>query len=338
MAMSPVFAQFGVAGDPTTWPASTNLLSWHSWYFDRTYDSQLNATGSGPPPAVTFSGSIPLNFGLRVEITTAGGYGVGEFRWSGRNGDGTDWVTLVTIQATVNLGNGVTLNFTNSTYATDNVYVLKVSQWIDQTGNGFHFVTTDANASKYPIPLVTSVGTALQFDGVNDILQCAGTLANDLAGGTNNTWTMFAVARIDDLTPTSGLGVLLFLGSTLGSRWHYVGFRDAPADYLSGRNDDSGTPANLAGGTPDTALHVFEYTFDGNGTYLIDGTIVAGPASQSLGTLTPNVATIGSTYVGGAEGNPSGVTLYELLTYNAALTAPERNEVRQLLKANYGIA
>lgn len=337
MAMTPALPNLGLTGDVTTWPASSNLVSWHNWYSDRTYDSQLNASGTGPPPNVTFSGTIPLNFGLRVEITTGGARGTAVFRWSGNNG--TSWTSGVTTAATVDLGNGVTLNFSVGTYATDNVYLLKVSQWIDQTGNGFHFVTTDANADKYPIPLVTSTGTALKFDGVNDILQCAGTLANDLAGGTNNTWTAFIVATIADITPTSGLGMVLFLGSTLGGRWHYVGFRDSTPDYLCGRRDDAGTDANIAGGTPDTSIHIFEYTFDGtNGTYLIDGTIVAGPSTQSLAALTPNVASIGSSYIGGAEGNPTEISLFEMLTYNAALTAAERSEIRQLLKPGYGIA
>lgn len=337
MAMCPAFPHFTTKDNPLDWPGAAQLLSWHHWRFDRNYLAQLYGTGT-TPPAVTFTGTVPVGCGLQLDVPTGGVRGVAQFRWSARNGDGTDWSAPITTGASVALGNGVTLQFANTgPYSTDNEYRLKVSQWRDQTGHAHHWDSA-GSTQRAPVPLVTAQGTAISFDGVDDGMYCTSSLPTDLVGGSDNSFAIFSVARIENTSPSGGLGCIVFFGDGATNRrlhWHFL---SAGPQFRCSKQDDAGTNVNVTGGTPDTNIHVLELVHTGNTTtMLVDGTIVFGPTAQDVTALTVNTGTIGFSFLSGAEGNKANISHYEMLTYSSELDATTRGDIRSRLKAPYGI-
>jgi len=338
MAMTPAFADLGSDGDtPLDWPGADSLVSWYHWRYDRQYNAALYGTGAVTPPAVTFTGSVPQNCGLQLDMPVGGARGTAQFRWSARNGDGTDWSAPILTAASVNLGNGITLQFANTAvYVTDNEYRLTITSFRDQTGNAHHWVTPDSAVSKYPVPRVSANGTGVSFDGVDDALRCQTSLATDLVGGTDNDFYACAVFKIEDTTPIGASGGILFFGDGATNRALSWTFTDANTFRLA-KLDDVGTLKAITGGTPDTSLHVYELFSDGTtGTLLVDGASVA-TGDIDVGALTVTTVYLGATFTGGAEGNKANISWYELATYSSDLDATTRADIRARMRAPYGI-
>lgn len=349
-AFSPSFPSLSAGADtPLEWPGAGNLVSWHNWYFDRSYNTLLNETGTVPPD-ITTTGTIPVGLGLEVRIPTGqgGARGTAQFQWSPDNG--VTWSSSIVTAATYALsgaGSGVTLNFDNATYTDDNYYRLKQNEWRDLTPNNYDFIE-DA-PSNNPAPQVTPLGTAVQFSlygaepelDRGGILRNSTGLADELAGGADNDWTFFSVCKLNDTALTGIVGMILFLGSTSSTAGQWVAFNTTP-NWICGKYDDTHAGNTVAGGTPNTSVHVLEMVHSTSGTpnttILVDGTIVAGPTTQNYGVLTLDVASIGSSFISGAIGGTSEISYYEMLTYNAGLDAVTRADIRQRLKNPYGIA
>jgi hypothetical protein len=289
---------------------------------------------------VTFTGAVPIACGLQLDFPTVGGArGTAKFRFSQDNG--STWSAEIFTAASVDLtsfGVPLTLAFAAGTYTIGNVYKLKINQWLDQTGNGHHWVSTDGARAKYPVPKVTPEGTALGFDGVDDILHTTTSLANDLVGGTDNAFCVFGLCKIDSVSPSSGTGVILFLGNNgSNARLNWTFLSAGPAHRVI-KQDDAAASDTDTGGTPDTTLHVFELVHTGtNVTVLIDGVAVIGPTANDVGALTANLASIGKSMIGAAEGNPTAISWYELLTYSSDLDSTIRSDIRARLMAKYGL-
>lgn len=343
-AFTPAFASFGAGNDtPLDWVGASNLVSWHDWSLERSYNTNLYGTGTSPP-TISTTGAIPLGLGLEVKIPTGLGGARGTAKFDVSYNNGTSWddnggvhYTTAATYPLIGTGTGVTLNFANSTYSDTNLWRLKQNAWNDQK-NSYDWL--EDSTPNNPVPKITALGTALQFATANGILLDNSGLAGVLAGGVDNDWTMFSVCKIDNLTPTSGLGMILCLCNTSGNQVQYIGFNTTP-DWIAGKRDTGGTTAPTCnGGTPDTSVHVVEMVHSGTSTtILVDGTIVAGPTTQDLTTMTPlSTACIAGSFIGTANGNNAAISYYSMLTYNAALGTTERGEIRQRLKSPYGIA
>lgn len=338
MAFSPAFADLGTGSTPLDWPGSANLLAWYHWRYDRQFSSTLFGTGATTPPAVTFTGTVPIGCGLRLDMPTGGVRGTAQFRWSARNGDGTDWSSPITTASSVNLGNGITLQFSNSgTYATDNDYNLIVTSWRDQTGNAHHFNTVDGAPIECPYSLVTPYGTGLSFDGTNDMLQCNTGLANSMVGGSDNNFAAFQVVKIDNTSPSSGAAGLLFFGNTANNRLVEALFLSTPA-YRVTKTDDAASTVSVTGGTPNTSIHILRFVHTGTTTQIfVDGTSVVGPTAQDVGSLTGiNNATIGGTFLSSAKGNRGAMTFFEMALYSSHMDAVTCADIESRMRAPYG--
>lgn len=326
-----------------SWPGSDSLEAWYHWRYERQYASTLYPTGT-TPPAVTQSGTIPTGLGLVVQCNTTGGArGTATFRYSTDNGntwEGGGSGTQFPTAATFNLNapyTGVQLQFAVGTYATDNVWVLKISQWRDQTGNGHHFSDLSGTPSRLPVPLITAYGTGLQFDGVDDIMQCGDTLADVIVGGADNDFTAFVVVKIDSVSPSSGAGCVLFFGNSANNRSMHCYITNTPA-YFMRKWDDVPAAVNVSGGTPNTSIHVIAYRQTGTQAQIfVDGTSIVGPSSQDLAGMTGlNNAAIGGSYLSGARGNHCAETYYELALHRVALSAATISDLSGRYRAGYG--
>lgn len=155
----------------------TCLRGWQSDFGITTGGTPL-ASGIGPPPALTLTGSVTGVQALRVEIQTTGADGVATYRYGALN-TGTTSVTWIEQNKVVPGGGGayaaigelagLTFNWPAGAYTNDNVYQGTCSAWVDQK-NGFS--AAQATASKQPLILWDTVTGRffLRFDGVDDFL------------------------------------------------------------------------------------------------------------------------------------------------------------------------
>jgi hypothetical protein len=322
---------------PTNWPSGSTLAAWYHWRYERTYSSQLSAAGA-TPPTVTHSGVVPINCGLKLDIPTGGARGTATFRYSLRNGDGTDWSAEIPTAATyVVPGTSIQLQFSNvGTYATNNVYEIAVSSWRDLLGGGHHLALVDS-VHECPSPTVTPYGTGIGFDGIGDVLQCSTSLAATLVGGTDNNFTAMMVVRVNSVSPSSGLGTLLHCGNSSNNRLVHLGFTNTPTWRVT-KTDDAPSSVNVSGGTPTVGIHIVTFVHTGTTTQIfVEGTSVVGPTAQDLGALTGiNNVTIGKSFLSGAKGNPGAFTAFEYALWTTDLSAADRAENEGLMRAPYG--
>lgn len=337
VAMTGGLSHLSTEDSPMTWPGHEYLLSWHHWRFERDFNANLYRTGTGVIPQITQSGTVPFGIGFRAKVDTTGARGVATLLWSTDNGASYPFGP-VTTAASVDLGNGMLLACAVGTYGADHEWALTIASWLDQTGNGHHWVTIDASDSKYPVPRPTAYGTGVSFDGNAHVLQCTSSFANDLVGGADKPLYMIGVFSVDNTSPTSGQGNIIYVGDAATNRTLLWSFLTAGTTYRVRKQDDAGSAVNVSGGTVDTSIHVAELVHTGtNVTVNVGGTAVLGPSAQDVGTLTPDVATLGKTYFAGAEGNPGAVTWYELACYTSDLDATTRADIRARMRAPYGI-
>lgn len=135
------------------------------------------ASGTGPPPALTLTGSVVWNApALRVEIQTTGADGVATYRY-GANNDGatSSWIEQNKVvpagggtYAAIGVLAGLTFNWPAGAYTNDNVYQGTCSAWVCMKTAA---VASQAVASKQPRILIDAGGRLfLRFDGVDDFL------------------------------------------------------------------------------------------------------------------------------------------------------------------------
>lgn len=189
-----------------------------------------------------------------------------------------------------------------------------ISQWDDQSGNGFNAV--QATAAKQPTYRASVVNghPTIRFDGTDDLMTT--TFSSTLAQPN----TVFFVAKInvsgdkafmDGLSDTTRAMVREFSGA-----WHYY----------------AGGAATVSGGTPDTAWHIFGMTWDGASSSLdVDGVTVASGDSgtQGLGGLT-----IGALYAGSI---PFNGDFAEIAVYSDSKTSEEKTNWYNYASSRYNI-
>lgn len=331
----------GGRGDPRTWPGGSGLEAWYRWNLANgsssggDYDATLY-TSSGTAPAITWTGTVPVTSGLKVEVTTTGTRSTMVARWSSRNGDGTDWTTIGPgLGTTVTIG-PVVLALPSATYTAGDVYVLKRNKLVDQK-HAHHFVSMDGTLIKNPIPKVTPYGTFVQFDGINGKLLCNGTgLGTNVVGGTAKAFYCCGVLNFDSVAPAVN-GAILFFGD--GTTNHAnIWFISSTPNHKAAKQDNTGVTATVTGGTPDTAIHVYELDCDGtSATIRVDGSVVATGAQAPGGNaLTVSLATLGCTFNGGAEGNLGALSLGELALYSTRPTPTDQTDIAARMRLSHG--
>lgn len=302
-------------GDPRVWPGAAGLEAYYRWNLgtNADFDSRFNPSVFGST-ALNWSGTMPLTCALQVEIHTD----TSHFRWSADNG--ASWSADILIAPTVPLGNGVSLLFSGA-YVVGRVYYLTRMRWADQK-NAHHFDTQGgAGTPRNPTPKVTPYGTFVSFDGSDDLLLCATSLANNVAGGTAKGFYVCGVFLLNSATPPStDKGAILFFGDGTTAHcyfWYYSEITGTKT-HRTLKTDNTGTNAIVSGGTPNTSIHVYELDCTGTTAEIrVDGVQVATGAQAPGGNaLTASVAVLGKSFLAGAEGNEGAVSWGELAIYS----------------------
>lgn len=322
-------------GDPRMWPGASGLEAYYRWNLgtNSDFDSRLNPGVFGST-AINWSGTMPLSCALQVEIHTDASH----FRWSADNG--ANWSADLLIAASVLLPNGVTLLF-SGTYTVGRIYYLTRARWADQK-NTHHFDTLGAAGTpRNPTPLVTPYGTFVHFDGDDDILICSTALAANVVNGTAKAFYILGVAYINATTPPlTDKGTLLFFGDGATTRTHmwYHSDLSGTLTHRSLKTDDGGTNAIVSGGTPNTSIHTFALDCSGTTvTIRIDGVQVAtGAQAPGTNALTCSMASLGKSFIGGAEGNPGNISWGELAIYSTRPSAGIQADNEQRMRATTG--
>lgn len=160
------------------------------------------ASGTGPPPALTLTGSVAWNApALRVEIQTTGADGVATYRYGVANDGATStWIEQNKVvpagggtYAAIGALAGLTFNWPAGSYTNDNVYQGTCSAWVCMKTAA---VASQAVASKQPRILIDAGGRLfLRFDGVDDFL--LEPVIDLTAPGTTPIFTYTALVRIN---------------------------------------------------------------------------------------------------------------------------------------------
>lgn len=196
----------------------------------------------------------------------------------------------------------------------------------------------NANTSLQPSFEATGwVGTSyvresMLFDGTAHYLRCATTLAQTLAGGIDNDFSLFLVAQNLDLTGTrTFLG--FFKSNATGPIWDVY---TESSLYKFNRRDDAASLVSVTGGTPNTSKHVLEMIFSGTAlTFKVDGTTILNAVSQDVGDVTFDSLVLGATYTNGLPQNWGNVRIARLLGFTGALNSTDAADVRASLTAMY---
>lgn len=272
------------------------------------------ATGTAPP-VVTFSGTLTIPYGIRVEIQTTGARGAATFRYSHDNG--TTWiesgVTTAATYAMIGPLAGTVLNFPVGSYTNNNVYRATVAAWADLSGIGNHLA--QPTAANQPVMITRSAvlgKAALSYDGTALWL-----FRDPLVGVLAQPYTVAAAWNLTDNSGTRRL----YDGNAGGREQCFTGVNN----YVIGAG------ANLAVTvTPNTGGHASVGVYNGaSGTVTVDR---SNTATGAVSTASAGALYIGSDFTGGANwfGEIAEVDLYA-----GAMSAVYQSRIQAYMKSFY---
>jgi hypothetical protein len=334
---------------PLNLPGFASLRSWVTAqrFNSLTYNSGMLASGTGPPPSVTLTGTANALYDPYIGIDTTGGArGTAKFKWS--IDGGVSFVqTLQFTAATFALGGtGLTANFSPGTYATDNVYVGKIVQWNDICGQGNHYENA-LGASGLGLPKVSVAGLngkpSLYFKKSEStfLRRANSTYCTELAGGDDTNLTAFTVVQL--VSAASGTHVVWGIADP-GATTSRVGVSTSSSQWACVVKGSTGSELDSFGGTPDLTPYILEYVRSGSGastnvsvllTNAAGTTTIINAAVQNAPSLTVNEAFLGAVR---SEANVYGdILIGEDLKYVGALDADTRGAIRGYLKRQWGL-
>lgn len=343
LGLAPLAGGGGSSGTPLVGPGASALEAWYRWNLQQEFATLLYTADIGAVAvSVTWPTFTAIALRLRVKAGGTGNRSTCVLEWSADGG--LTWPNTIGpgLGATVNLTGGVVLNLPTGTYTAGQSWVALHSAFRDNK-NSHHFISQDAFPnSKNPTPKITPYGTFLSFDGLLGMMRCITPLAPNVAGGTSKAFYVCAVLYIDNLSPSSGTGTILWFGDGVTLHAHFLGTLAAGPTWRSARQDDTGSTIGRSSATPPATAtpYVVEWIYDGslvtvtvNGTAVISAQGMA-PGGNALASL--SLATLGKSFNGGAEGNPQAFSLGELSLYNALPISGDRTIIRNRMRAGFG--
>lgn len=213
-------------------------------------------------------------------------------------------------------------NATGSVTATDD----PIGYWGDLSGNGNHLTTTALNNRPFYKPGAINGQPCLAFDGANDTLQKAFTLAQPCwhfavlkfnaaySGGSPRCWDGAQVAvgltRLDQTTMSV-----------------YAGPAYADANIVKATVTDAEMQS----------FAIWDVPLNGNQTRIYKaGVNRTNPSAQNTGSNSPSGLFL-AVYANGFS-SPANISIAEVLIYSRALSSPEARMVRSYLGKKYALS
>lgn len=240
-------------------------------------------------------------------------------------------------------GTDLTLHFSAATYSTAWAWRNVVSGLLDLTGNANHFLNTASGTTRPYLEHDGALGTVCaQFDGVNKLLTCTTSLANDLVGGTNKSFQTFALVYI---TAMPG-------GASNATLWSATNPADADIPLVEHvarntgavriwnvqRRSDTGVAVTVTSTLPSTVQgHLCQYAFDGaSATVGCDTADMIGGVSDVSGAQTLATAITPTRVTMAARNTSSGTTGYaNIQAYEYAFFDSPLSDVENIQHQRY---
>ena len=218
-----------------------------------------------------------------------------------------------------------------------------VSQWNDQSGNGYNFV--QATGANQPITGTRTINgkNVIDFDGTNDSLSNA-TASNFTFMSTSAGTSTFIVGFRD--TSASAQAIMDNCDGSSTLVGYYIGTSSSDLAELVVSNATSPVAIAQFGGptvTDNAAFYLTILTDPGNGTAANRGYISynAGSYDQSnTSTGTPSGSAPTNTMKIGTKVTPSNYyngTIGEIIVYPSKLSAGNVSSIKSYLSAKWGI-
>lgn len=309
-------APITVVVDPVIFTRVASITCVRAWQSDLglTPGGTPLASGTGPPPAITFTGALLFSTtipAIRIQVQTTGSDGVATIRYGIANtGSSATWIEQNIVvpagggtYAAIGALSGLVLNFPSGTYTNDNVYQSTCAAWLDLK-NGFS--ASQATPSKQPLILVDASGRPfLRFDGVDDVL--VEPVLNLAAPATTNVFFESGwILRSWTANKT------VFASGTTGGTTQIVTQTASP--QVKGFNSTAFTAGVAA--TLGTLFRA-EALFTGS----VNDVIKIGPVSSGTGTSTGNGDPAAGLNIGAAtnaSGNAGPWDVYNLAVFTGA--------------------
>ncbi len=312
------------------------------------FNLQMQEFGTIGTNHVNLTGTSSRLVDPRIEVTTGGSRSATVFRWS--EDGGLNWTSGVSADGSgtgvVALGTtGLSANFLVGTYNTNNIYVGKIVQWNDVSGQSNHYENALAGDG-VALPKVSLASLngrpSLYFKKAenNFLRRASSAYCTELCGGEDTPMTAFTVAQLVS-GPTAAHGIWSITNTTASTSAIAVATPvSGSGQWVAVARGDTGSELDAFGGTQDLNLWIFEYVRFGTTVSLLltnasGTTTVINAVAQNANSLTVAQAFLGATRSGA---NVSGdILIGEDLKYVTALDVDTRGAIRGYLKRQWGL-
>jgi hypothetical protein len=288
---------------------------------------------------VITSGSRQQSIGLVIK-TGAGTRGVATYA-AYIDGGTTPFQTGTTASSVVLTAIGLTISMPAGTYSADNVYTGVVESWTNQTPKTRLLVAPGIDSAKPTLtwhaqnnlPTIHSAGgsTGYMHDSSSD-------WAAQVASGTDSDFSVFLMANTDAPTPV-GIEAWLCFGHSVDPDPYWIfAARNSTNLHRTEKKDDGGSAATADGSALDSNYHVFSIIQHGTTVdFRKDGSAIYTGTAQDVGVTTLDCVALFAILRATAATNTMAGAIGELITYNAALSAPDALTVEQYMRTGWNI-
>jgi hypothetical protein len=331
-------SQYGRGVTPLSLPGNASLESWHDSSLGLQLAAQLIPTGV-TPPGVTFDADVDQSLAFRQDTLTTGPRGTATYGLTLDGGLSYFQTGVTAFNVPVPLL-GRTLIMNTGTFTAGDTYVAVCKKLVNQTPKVrtmFGAATDSAKPAIVPDSLngfPALVGKGGTTGGMTDTTS---SWALDLCSGATRDFTVFTVAKADSATPSAVRAFWSFGAVAAANPAYLFGVRNGTNLWRANRINDAGTSSTRDAGALDVAAHQWTFQMQSNNVSLWkDGALIINALSLGSGATTLNCAAFFCLFRNSAQANAMQASLYQNLSYSAALTTSQRTSIQQYQKLRYG--
>lgn len=213
-----------------------------------------------------------------------------------------------------------------------------VTTWTDLSGNGNNATQSTAAAKPTYKTSVINGRPVVRFDGVDDYLTSTGVVSGFAA--QDQPLTVFTVVKANDISVNRALWSLGSSVSNYPYLWHYIAATSP--NYNATLRDDAASATKdfptsaLPYSTVANAVATTLVTTGTSGSLYVNGTLLNAAADVDVGVSTFTYLGIGAQVRSTDINNFLSGDIAEIVVYNRALTADERQQVERYLGNKWG--
>ncbi|MBI4496308.1 MAG: hypothetical protein HY689_00180 [Chloroflexi bacterium] len=206
-----------------------------------------------------------------------------------------------------------------------------ISTWTDQSGQGNHLTTSGTTRPTFQNDIVNGK-PVVRFDGSNDELKSTAASLINVFSGNDLPHTVIAVIRLRGASGGND-SPWIWASKVSSTQRHFYGAHLGNSSHLLVRSDDSAQTTTTEAGTVSQNWHIYSWVFSGTAISLFRSrsTIVSSSAMDRA------AVTVDEFRLGGSKTGADPIDIAEVVIYNTALSAANREQVERYLSVKYGI-